>query len=239
MKPSMQNEATKMQMASTGATEPESEPEPKQRTELRLMDVDFTNSNGKNMQASAAQRCLRLQLRLRLQLQRQPLRHCCRKCDNLATNMRWLQGEGGPGGSLPPKEDITQCICVRVGVRSICTAAFVSEAQKWDKVTHRQAAARATPPHTSLHQPSALETYCRFQLPTANWCRCSALIPSVHRAPAPQSPPACHRRQLEHRNKCAFMASNSKVFKIFTFHALCLTQTSDRAESFFCSPDTL
>jgi len=36
------------------------------------------------------------------------------------------------------------------------------------------------------------------------------------------------------------MASNSKVFKISTFHALCLPETSDRAESFFfhipCKP---
>jgi len=49
MKPSMQNDATKIEEMLE--MEREMQPGP-QHTVLRLMDVDFTNSNGKNMQAS-------------------------------------------------------------------------------------------------------------------------------------------------------------------------------------------
>lgn len=111
--------------------------------------------------------------------------------------------------------------------------------QRSTKMRQSDAQAGSCPSDSSTHestQPSALETYCRFQLPTANWCRCSALIPSVHRAPAPQSPPppaTGGNLSIEHRNKCAFMASNSKVFKIFTFHALCLTQTERQSPVIF------
>lgn len=112
--------------------------------------------------------------------------------------------------------------------------------QRSTKMRQSDAQAGSCPSDSSTHESppapaSTLETYCRFQLPTANWCRCSALIPSVHRAPAPQPPPPATGGNLsiEHRNKCAFMASNSKVFKIFTFHALCLTQTERQSRVIF------
>lgn len=208
--------------------------------------------------AAAAEMLLLLLLRLRVQLQ-QPLRHCCRKCDNLATNMRWLPGGGGAGEvELPPKEDITQCICV--GASEVmggysqhmhgCICQRSTKMRQSDAQAEAQAAARAAPTHTrACPSPPPLpeQTYCRFQLPTANWCRCSALIPSVQSpllaAPA-FAPFVKLPQQLEHRKKCAFMASNSKVFKISTFHALCrLPQTQATEPSHFFvilrSPDTL
>lgn len=219
------------------------------------------------------QRCLRnrLRLRQRLQLQRQPLRHCCRKCDNLATNMRWLPGGwsgwGGSGGGSDTAtkrryNSMHMCGCAGVdgigwGGRNAAYARLHLSAKhknetKWRTSrqlperllrTHTRALHRLPPPRQALPCPCPhqLQTYCRF--PTGN-CQLVPLLSSdpfcaaLNRAPLRISPPppfAKLPQQLEHRNKCAFMASNSKVFKIFTFHALCvfLRQATEPSHFFY------
>lgn len=186
---------------------------------------------------------LRLQLRLRQQLQRQPLRHCCRKCDNLATNMRWLGGGTGVQ-PLPPKEDITQCICVcaslgRWGGGGVCAAyarlhlsAKHKNETKWR--TGRQLPERLL--HTRVYptQPATQSSGNLLPISTAN-CQLVPLLssdPFCASCPGPAASPATGGNLSIEINAHLWRAIQKSLRFSHSMHCVCLRQATEPSHFF-------